>query len=444
MSTENSAALLAAIREMGVVGAGGAGFPTHLKLAASCDTVIANGVECEPLLYGDRHLLGTETEAVIGGLELAMRAAGAQRGILAVKKKEAGLLEKAVAGKEGLRVVQVEDFYPAGDEQVLVYETTGRIVPPGCLPLSVGVVVQNVQTLRNVFQSVRQRRPVIRRLLSCAGEVVRPSIVEAHLGASLRHVIELCGGATVEEPALLVGGPMMGFVTTDLDTPVTKLTGGIVVLAREHALVQRRTRRLEVILRQGRAACCQCSYCTELCPRYLLGQELNPHRIMRQVALGLDLPSSVIRNALLCSECGLCEDYACAMELSPRRVNAALKQRLAQGGLVPAASPGGGGAREAREARKVPAARLLDRLQLQRYARPLGREVLRTQPQRVELLLQQHSGQAALPVVREGERVLEGQLIAEAPSVQAGARLHASIGGKVIVSDAERIILCGT
>ncbi len=447
MSSGNDATrIVESVRNMGVVGAGGAGFPTHVKIASKCETVIANGAECEPLLYGDKYQLEGEAAKIIGGLELAMKASSARRGIIAVKEKESRLVEKlqeAIRGRDGLELFRLKNFYPAGDEQVLVYEATGKIVPEGGIPPAVGCVVQNVETLKNIYEAVHNERPVTRRTLTCTGEVAEPSVVRAHVGATFREVIELCGGPLIDEFVVLAGGPMMGILVTDPDTPVSKLTGGLIVLSPDHELVRAKKRPMEFIIRQSRSACCLCAYCSELCPRNLLGHELYPHRIMRQINFGLEVPAGTIKNAFLCSECGLCELYACTMGLSPRRINQVLKEKLTREGIKPESGPGELKVREMRGGRRIPIPRLINRLHLQKYAEPQPARGGETSPAQVELLLSQHIGSPSVPKVQSGDRVKEGDLVADIPPGRTGACLHASIGGRVTLVDKERIIIAG-
>ncbi|MBA7626999.1 Ion-translocating oxidoreductase complex subunit C [subsurface metagenome] len=388
-------------------------------------------------------------------MEITVKAGGARRGIIAVKKQQNRSIEKLkqeLSHKEDLELLLLDDLYPAGGmapglEQLLVYETTGRLTPPGGLPADESCRVLELETLLNIHQAVVNERPVTRRLISCCGEVARPSVVRAHIGSSFREIIELCGGATCAEFVMISGGPIRGTVTTDLDTPVSKQTGAVIVLPPGHKLVQSKMLSLEFIIKRSKAVCLQCGLCTELCPIYLLGYELQPHKIMRQINYGLDSPPETIYNACLCIECGLCELYACPLGLSPRRVNAALKQKLSEQGIKPGfeeMAPAGPGRhlQKLRNFRRVPTSRLIERLNLSSYARPLGLRALETNPGQVELLLKQGGGTGAVPVVKVGDIVQEGNLIADAPEARMGA-LHTGIAGRVVVVDKERVIVAG-
>ncbi|MGD2039665.1 MAG: SLBB domain-containing protein, partial [Anaerolineae bacterium] len=214
--------LVTAVRAAGVVGAGGAGFPTHVKLATEVDTVIANGVECDPLLQCDQRLMETQAAEIVRGVRLAMETTGAARGILALKaeyRTAREALQRAVDRKSGasdLSLLVMESRYPAGDEFVLVYEATGRLVPETGLPLHVGCLVQNVQTLFNIARA-EAGVTVTHRLLTVVGAVGRPVTLWAPVGTSFREVIAWAGGIqpprwsqrSVDDYAVVVGGPMM-------------------------------------------------------------------------------------------------------------------------------------------------------------------------------------------------------------------------------------------
>lgn len=446
MKQERKNQIIEAVRNCGVVGAGGAGFPTHVKLSSSADIAIVNGAECEPLLESDKYLLETESDEILNGLGFIMESCGAEKGYIALKEKYPGIINALVKairerGRNGVSLYPLGDYYPAGDEFLLVFELTGRVIPERGIPPHVGCIVQNVETTFNIHRAVDKGEPVTRRYLTCTGEVETPSVVCAHIGVSFREVIDLCGGTPLEDPVLIIGGPLMGRVETDLEAPVTKLTSGIIVLSRDHNVVRRKTIPLENMIRQSKGACCQCTYCTELCPRYLIGHDLLPHMIMRQIAYGVDVPPETIENALLCSECGLCEIYACVMGLSPKRINALIKESLSAKGYRPEFPTREMSVHEMREFRKIPSERVVNRLQLLEYTEVVLKRGVETSPSRVEILLKQHTGEPAIPVVKVGDRVSEGILIADVPQGVLGAKVHSSIDGKVIFIDGERIII---
>jgi len=426
----NAEKISSLVREAGVVGAGGAGFPTHVKLAAQAEIVIVNGAECEPLLKTDQQLAALFPEQLIKGLSLAMEATGAKQGIIALKAK---YKEAIVALKpyltEQVTIAIMPDIYPAGDEVITIWLTTGRRVPPGGIPLNIGVVVNNVQTLINVARA-HDGEPVTKRTLTVTGAVKNPITVTVPIGTSLREVLELAGGGRSEDLVYINGGPMMGSVITDLSDPVTKTTGGLIALPKDHRLIERKSKSLETILRIAKSVCEQCCFCTELCPRHMIGHELSPHLLIRGVnykALG---KPSTLTSALTCSECGVCEAYACPVGISPLRVNQALKAELRGKGLKYQGVLGK--ADPMAEHRLIPTSRLMDRLNLRSLYSEAPLSLESYEPEEVTLKLQQHIGAPAEAMVKVGEDVRVGQVVGEIPVGALGARVHASLSGTVI------------
>ncbi len=437
-----SKGLASVVQQAGVVGAGGAGFPTHVKLSAEAEIYIANGTECEPLLRADQHLMASEASSMLAGMKLAMDATGAGEGIIAIKKGYAAAIEALEAllpRYPAIRLHLFDSFYPAGDEYVVVQDCTGRSVPEAGLPIQVGVVVQNVATLVNIERASRGI-PVTDRLITVACEVDRPSTFVAPLGTSYSDLLEAAGGYPNPrfggfEPAdlaLVEGGPMMGRVVPP-ERMVTKTTGGLLVLPRNGPVVTQMTRDMDTTVRRGRSACDQCRDCTELCPRFLLGHELEPHQVMRSINYGLDIPPRTVTAAILCCECRLCEAFACPLELSPFRYYKSIKQALREAGwqneIHKASEPR---PHSMREYRRIPSSRLIDRLGLAAYrgqSAPLQAE--RLEPAMVRIPMRMHIGAPAQPTVDVGQAVKRGQPIAAVPEGQLGVPVHASIDGVV-------------
>ena len=429
--------LIEKIRKAGVVGAGGGGFPTHVKYAATVDTVLANGAECEPLMRTDQTEMARHPDLLVRGLLLAMEITGAGRGIIALKAKyheaiealQTSIKHKRVGDR--VRLHPLDNYYPAGDEFVLVREVLDRVIPEFGLPLHVQSVVSNVTTLINVARAVDEGAPVTHRRVTVTGEVSRPSVFEVPIGTPLSLLVEAAGGATVEPYRLLSGGPMMGALAEDPDEPVTKTTSGLLVLPEEHPVVERRVRDMKHQIHMTRAACLKCMMCTEVCPRNLLGHRLYPDRLMRNVAAGVAEDPESFTGAYLCSECGLCAVYGCVMTLDPCWMNQEIKKHLSGAGIerpkpLPETKP-----HRDWDVRKVPTIRLIARLGLMPYDRPVPAADFDRRPERLVIPLRQHTGAPAVPVVEAGGRVREGELIGEIPEGALGARVHASAGGTV-------------
>jgi len=429
--------------EAGVVGAGGAGFPTWKKLEAKVDTVIANGAECEPLLRNDQAVMARFPGEIVSGLRAMMRATGAKRGVIALKehyRASIAGLRKALAGKKNISLHLLPEVYPAGDEFVLVYEVTGRIIPAGGLPLQLGVVVSNVETIFNI-ERARAGVPVTHRHLTVTGAVRKPRTMRLPIGTPLREAVELAGGATGPDWRAVSGGPMMGTVVADMGEPVTKTTSSVIVLPAGHQVLTRKTRDLTFDLRTIQSACCGCEYCTLVCPRSLLGHNFKPHLVMRSLAMGFPPAAADSSHAAACCNCDLCGVYSCPMELAVGRLNRRLAGKMRELKIERVPQPSQPRALPLREASLVPVKRLTARLGLDVYDRPLPHDEREYHPARVVIPLRQHIGEAAAPVVRTGAGVKAGDLIADLPRGKMGARVHASIGGRVAEVGAEAIII---
>ncbi len=414
------------------MGCGGAGFPASVKLSGHVDTLIVNAAECEPLIHKDKELLAGRPDEFFSGLAEAMKRVAARRGIIALKKKYADLIA-AVAKRcpAEVTVFALDDVYPAGDEFVLVYEVLGRIIGPGGLPKDVDAVVQNVETLINIGRG----RPVTRKTLTVAGLVHKPLTLEVPIGTPFKDVIAAAGGAVDPDSGVLVGGAMMGRLTNDLSEPVTKTTAGLIVLSKDHPLIRRYDRSPQAVRRIARAACDQCTFCTELCPRYLLNHPVEPHRVMRSFGLGISVDGAA-RYARYCSGCRLCSLGTCPEGLDPSEICGIIKKGADKGGSSQGVSPVPK-PHPLRFARRMPMSRLVRKLGLEGLDDHAPLRDVRVTPRRVLIPLRQHAGVAAEPVVRVGQSVKEGDCIGDIPKGKLGAPVHASIDGRVVsVADA--------
>ena len=415
------------VGELGIVGAGGGGFPTAVKLATRVPLVIANAAECEPLLHKDKELLHHLAEPFLRGMVAAMEMVGAPKGVIGIKEKYhdiiAALEQQAPSS---IRVASLPDAYPAGDEFILVHMVTGRVIPPGGLPKDVDAMVANVETLMNIGLD----QPVTHKYLTVAGAVRTPVTVRVPIGISIGEVIEAAGGATVDDFSVLLGGVMMAKPAAGLDVPVTKTTGGIVVLPSTHKLIERHAAKWPQIARIGRSACDQCRFCTEFCQSYLLGHPIQPHRAMQSLGFSTS-PAAIIAGTLYCCECNLCTMYACPEDLDPKNVCVESKPAARANGLFFTGRPESVIPNPMAEFRRVPMTRLISRLGLSEFNNvgPLSQHEF--SPARVSLPLKQHAGVPAVPVVKTGDRVRSGDVLAVPEEGKLGARIHASIAGVV-------------
>jgi Na+-translocating ferredoxin:NAD+ oxidoreductase RnfC subunit len=432
-----------AVFNAGVVGAGGAGFPTHVKLRAKAEYLLINGAECEPLLHKDKELLKHEAPTVIRGALLAAESVGATRVICGIKEKYRDVVnavEQAVDGT-GVEVKLFGNFYPSGDEYILTYECTGRLIPPAGIPLQIGCVVSNVESMYNVARAADDGVPVTHKFQTVAGQVGQPLSVRVPVGCTIADVVGLTGRVPSDDAVALDGGPIMGHLSEDLSFPVTKTSGGYIVLPSTHYLVRRRLMTKTDMHRKGHSACDQCTYCTEFCPRYLLGYEIEPHKVMRSLLFaGQQNEEYWSRWGQLCCECNLCSLYACPEDLDPKDACVWSKQvyREAESPRTDWAQPEH--AHPFAEHRKVPLEKLTRRLDLEQYDHPAPLTDATLEPERVVLPLRQHIGCVCQPAVSIGDQVEHGQLIARVPEGELGAPLHASIDGRVAAIDESIVI----
>ena len=362
--------VLEKVKQAGVAGAGGAGFPTHVKIACKAEYVIVNCAECEPLIKSDKYLMEQHSQEIVTGLEAVMDCTGAKYGVLAVKHKNktaVGALESAASGNEKISVHLLENYYPAGDEQQIIYEVTGRVIPVGKLPIEAGCVVINAQTAFHVAEAM-ESSPVIRRNVTITGEVHSPLTVTVPIGTAVTYLLELAGGVTCEEYTVIIGGPLMGRAAEDVKAEfVTKTTNGVIVLPTNHELVRKKTSSLEQELKIAKAACCQCNYCTLVCPRSNLGLGVQPHKVMQALTFS-NAGVLVDGNAALgCCNCGLCTYVGCNMGLSPSRFIARMRTELLAKKVKSNREPGP--VNLFREDTKVPSKRVIQRTGLGDYDR---------------------------------------------------------------------------
>lgn len=424
----------------GIVGCGGAGFPTHVKYNANPEHLIINAAECEPLLRTDRYIMLNFADKIIAGCEAVCAQLGAKDCTIALKSaytEEIAELEKAInAKKSAVKIHTFPSFYPAGDEQVMVYEVTGKVVPPSGIPLEVGCVVSNVATILAVSDALEDK-PFTHKYLTMTGEVGEPTVLHVPLGTSFKDCLKLAGGANIEDYFVISGGPMMGKPLTKeqaLKSVVTKTTSGFIILPADSRLPSVHLTPVEHTINRAKAACIQCSYCTELCPRHMLGHPIQPHKIMRKLASGsieAVAESEEAINALLCCECGVCELFACPMQLQPRKVNALVKKELAKKGIRYQKEDKEYIANANREYRKIPTKRAANRAGAGKYYDYVIKNCKSFEPKQVKIPVSQHIGAPAEPVVKKGDSVKCGDLIAKCQEGKLGANIHASISGTV-------------
>lgn len=431
------------IFQYGIVGAGGAGFPTQEKINENIDVVILNCAECEPLFRVDRQLLRDYAENILSTLAFIVDSVKAAKGIVAIKsvyKEARAAVEEVIYKYRKLEIKILPDVYPMGDEAVLVYEVTGKIAPEGAIPLAVGAMVLNVETVLNLYKGIYLNEPVTDKYVTVTGAVQNPVTVKVPIGISIKELIKYAGGPSIDEYEILKGGPMTGRLAKAGEL-IDKTTKAVIVLPKEHPIILKRKEKASINLNRIKSVCSQCQMCTDLCPRHLLGHNIKPNRMMKVIGHGITSDIEAYTMSMLCSECGLCEVYACHQGLSPRRIIGELKAGLRGKGIKNPHTRKELNANVLRDGRMVPMERLIARLGISKYdvKAPLIEKEMNIKL--VEILLKQHIGAVAIPKVQVGERVKKGQLIGEVSEGKLGSKIHASIDGQISKIYEDRIII---
>ncbi|MHC4594799.1 MAG: electron transport complex subunit RsxC [Planctomycetota bacterium] len=296
-----------AVRQAGIVGMGGAGFPTRVKIEPNPrlpkEILIINGCECEPYITCDYRIMLEWTDKIIAGIRLARKASGCSRVFIAIEDNKPEAIEvmnaalKTCAGGKDIKVVPVRTKYPQGGERQLIKAVLKKDVPTGGIPPMIGVVVLNVATVAAITEAVISDLPLTHRVVTVTGEAIaRPGNYHVPIGMSVEDLIEFCGGVTKESAKVIMGGPMMGIAVADLKTPITKTTNAITVLTKEQIGRAKFARR--------QTPCIRCGRCLGVCP-----ENLNPTKIAHAVKSNLlDVAESYYISA--CMECGCCS-YVC-------------------------------------------------------------------------------------------------------------------------------------
>lgn len=433
-------ALTQGIFEAGVIGAGGAGFPTHVKMVKHMDYLVINGAECEPLIYTDYEIMKQFSTELITIIRDMLKALNIKKAVWGIKSKHKELIDTltlATSLDENIKIRPLENIYPAGDELTLIYKCTGIVIPKGQLPSSKKVIELNVETLLNIYKCVYENTPVVDKYVTITGAVKEPKVLKVPVGTPIKTLIDEAD-LTIDEYDILLGGPMMGnFVS--IDTKVTKTTKAIILLPKNSILsIKKKPIGMESVKR-AMSSCSQCRMCTDLCPRNKLGHNVEPHKLMNAFANGIIENSDKLYTALGCCGCNTCSYYACHHDLNPAELMMAAKKELMSQGIrpkaeecVPLANP---------LSVEVPSNRLLFKLGLKDYDKHayLQKQLVRTDV--VFIPMNGHIGKAAEPIVKVGDKVTKKQKIGVASFEGISACVHSSIDGIVrAVTDKEIII----
>lgn len=300
------------VKEAGIVGLGGAGFPNHVKLTPkddnAIDYVIVNAVECEPYLTSDYRVMLEMPEKIVGGLKVILALFPNAKGIIAIegnKPDAIKVLRKAVEGEKNIEVSVLKTKYPQGSERKLIFATTGRKINSSMLPADAGCVVDNVDTVVSIYMAVCESTPLMRKIITVTGDAIKePRNFEVKIGTSYSQLVEEAGGFIERPEKIISGGPMMGTAIFSLDIPVTKTSSALLAFTKDEVAENEPT------------ACIRCGRCVEVCPSSLI-----PQKIIENVD-GLDNESFIALNGMECYECGSCT-YICPAK---RRLTQAFKQ----------------------------------------------------------------------------------------------------------------------
>ena len=315
--------LLQRIKDSGLVGLGGAGFPTAVKLSPPPDKkveiLILNGAECEPYITSDYREMLEKTSEIIAGIKIVMELTGIKKTLIGIESNKQAAIKKlsqAAQGLDGIEVVPLRTRYPQGGEKQLIFAVTGRRVPTGGLPSDIGVLVQNVITVSFIAEFMRTGMPLIKKRVTVDGSAVQnPMNVEVLIGTSLEEVFSFCGGFKQEPKKIIMGGPMMGIAQFSLDSPVMKYTNALLALSADETMMP------------PEGVCIRCGKCVSACPMGLLPLYINANVTRGRIAEAMKY------NFPDCIECGCCS-YVCPasrhLVQSIRQAKAEMKRMKAE------------------------------------------------------------------------------------------------------------------
>ena len=432
------------LQENGVVGAGGAGFPSYCKLAEGADTLLINAVECEPLLYTSYTLLQERIRDIVVGMRAVMEYAHIPRGLIAVKDYRAAKLGYS-DGQElapGVFIKYIPNVYPMGDEINLIYTATGRVVPPGQLPITRGVIVYNTETIYNIGLVVQFHQPVTKTYLTISGDIPKAYCVKVPVGMKIAEVLKIMNVEVPDTHVVIDGGPSMGTIVNLSTDVVKKPCSGLLVLPETIPAVRNKLRTMEENFRRAASVCCQCSRCTDLCPRHLLGYPLEPHKMVRSTLSAAQADPELIKSATMCCGCDICSTLACCQEISPMQIIKEYKGILAKNRVKYVANPNEQFTPSPdREARMVSAGKWKEMLGVAKYDKfpPIYVEE-KLKATEVQVPMSQHIGAPAIPIVKVGDEVIENQMIAKAAEGLSVPH-YAPITGKVTYVDGKTIVI---
>ena len=429
------------LQNAGVVGAGGAGFPTYAKLSEAADLLCINAAECEPLIYTDLTIFREEMAKVAHGAELIMAATNIKHTYIAIKGYRAeaiGYSDGEAVGKN-VTIKYLPSIYPIGDEIGLIYEATGRLVRPGNLPITAGVIVMNAETVYNACEAIESGKPVTEKWITIGGDVPEKIAFKAPVGMKVSEIFKKLGIKVDENHSVIDGGPSMGSIINPDRAVVRKTTKSLLILPNHTRAIESKQISMDDMLRRAASACCGCTRCTEMCPRHQLGYPIEPHKMIRAALNTVveDHPE-LIATASLCCSCGVCAEVCC-QNISPKDVILNLKKILGKNKIRFVADKDYP-VNPDRPYRLIKSSKWSDMLGVLKFDKIPTYLPKALTASRVEIAMSQHIGAPSVPCVSVGDTVNVGDMIAN-----AGAGLsvpqYASISGKIVSCDPTKIVI---
>ena len=295
------------VKEAGIVGLGGAGFPTHVKLTpkdeSAIDTIIVNGAECEPYLTSDYRMMLEEPESIVKGLNVILSLFDNAKGVIGIENNKPEAIKKMtelVKDEPRITVCPLLTKYPQGGERSLIYAVTGRKINSSMLPADAGCIVDNVDTVISIYNAVCKTTPLIRRIITVTGDAIAsPQNYSVRVGTSYKELLEASGGFKTEPEKVISGGPMMGQALFNLEIPVTKTSSALTAMTKDEVAVH------------APSACIRCGRCVSVCPSHVVPQ------MMMDAAERSDIERFTALNGMECCECGCCTYLSCKEAFNP-------------------------------------------------------------------------------------------------------------------------------
>ena len=308
------------VKEAGIVGLGGAGFPTNVKLSpkddSKIDYILVNGAECEPYLTSDYRMMLEEPERIVGGLKVILSLFDNAKGVIGIENnKPEGIkkLQELVKDEPRIEVCPLLTKYPQGGERSLIYAITGRKVNSSMLPADAGCIVDNIDTVIAIYNAVCKQTPLIRKIITVTGDaIVNPQNFSVRLGTNYQELLEAAGGFKADPEKVISGGPMMGFALFGLDVPTTKTSSALLCMTKDE------------VARYAPGACINCGRCVEVCPGRVI-----PSKLADFAEHGED-EKFLAYNGMECCECGCCSFVCPAKRPLTQAIKSMRKMQLAK------------------------------------------------------------------------------------------------------------------